>query len=42
MIWEGCYLQASKITLAGLLLPSAASIHAEARNKPFFASCDTA
>lgn len=41
MIWEGCYLQASKITFAGLLLPSAASIRTEARNKPFLPSWDT-
>lgn len=41
MIWEGCYLQASKITFAGLLLPPAASIRAEARNEPFLPSCDT-
>lgn len=41
MIWEGCYLQASKITFAGLLLPSAASIRAEARNEPFLPSWDT-
>lgn len=42
MVWEGCYLQASKITSAALLLPSAANIHAEGGNKPFLASCDTA
>lgn len=42
MILEGCYLQASKITLAELLLPSAARIRAEAWNEPFLASCDTA